>query len=111
MAKRKVQVTKARAQKALRELVAIINCSDTNDYATAFRDIVTALRGPDSDDWNVKMYTTAVIRRDIGLNETSRLIVAPLGVTLILEKNQYSNHFADHICRAVAGLQLLEVKK
>ncbi len=118
---RKLKVTKARARKALRELVEIFNLAgfaSREPNATAFRDIVTALRGPDNDITRVKEETTEVIRRDIGIsNKTSGLCVAlpgceiPLGyVHMSYYDDERPIHFVNHISRAVKGLHTLKVK-
>ncbi len=117
-----MKVTKARARKALKELVEIFNLAGRAHWepnATAFRDVVTALRGPDTGARWVKGVTTEVIRRDIGINgKTSGLCVAELGpivpsgyIDLSCCDDDRPLHFVSHISRAVKGLRTLEVKQ
>lgn len=121
---KKLKVTKARARKALKELVKIFNLAGKGSgyyepNATAFRNIVTALRGPDTDIIRVKEETTEVIRRDIGVSgKTSGLCVARPGIEIpigYINKSCYDDkrpkHFVDHISRAVKGLHTLKVKQ
>ena len=63
----KKELTKREAQQALKSLVKSLNKGGT--HAGLLWSILSALRGPDSEDFQVKSLTTARIRGAIGLSE------------------------------------------
>jgi len=79
------KVTKREARKVIKDLVNLLNNCIVNklDYnATAVRDIITFLRGPDNCDHLLKWNTTAKVRGLIGLTASSALDINSSNVEL-----------------------------
>lgn len=109
---KKKPVTAAHCRRVLKDVVGIINrASDGDGVAASFRDVVTALRGPDNELLWLKESTTAHIRHDIGIKPSSGLIIEK-GAIRIPEPDSYiSDHFVDHVVRARDGLAVLGLLK
>jgi len=112
----KMEVTKARARKALKELVEIINTINYNPVtpsarnASALREIVTSLRGPDNDAYEIKKQTTARIRGAIGLLSPSGLhisLIPPPAASDVITDGNWQMHHMSHYQRAWHGLKRL----
>jgi hypothetical protein len=105
----------------LQQVVEVMNqsCNGAPDshIAVAFRDVISGLRGPDQDDMNssLKHRTTAAIRDAIGLTVTSGLTCIPRDLDTVraemikaVRDSIESDHFANHIVRAVGGIHKLQ---
>ena len=116
-------ITIERVKAALKEVSEIINqagnvclAEEQQELACQFRDILSAIRGPDEDDsHSLKRQTTAKIRWAIGIREGSGLDVSlGFGVRPTAHWSMDFNnpggtcnsaHFADHIARAALSIE------
>lgn len=78
-------------------------------------DVLTALRGPDNADENLKCHTTTFIRvaalprtckTEDGASAANRWVLTRKGSRIELPKEQWGTHFGDHIFAAWTALGL-----
>jgi hypothetical protein len=105
---KKMKVTKKRALKAIAELVEIISVAAgfNEPNATAVRDIVSFLRGPDNEDAHIKSETTAKVRSVIGIEEMSGWVINPRPIDLSYTPLG-QHHHNTHWLTAKAALRTL----
>ena len=103
--------TKAEIKQVLAEVVEIINESMENSDAAEFRDLISALRGPDNRNFELKQRTTAVIRHAIGVTGESGLDVNYVDSFMVYDDllkqfgEQWQLHHRHHYLRALTGLR------
>ena len=116
MRTKKVQVVGTDMQKGKRlidELVKFLNEPDPypNFRArTAVWNVLTALRGPDSDNYVVKTRSTSALRGAIGLTGYGLTIAVVRKKPLVRSAGDVSNHFNLHYVNAVDALRALGYK-
>jgi len=110
-AKKTKVTTKGEVRKLLTQIVKISSRGNHDHYARALWHVLTALRGPDSNDEFLKRETTAKIRYAIGIR--LGFACGPIVVEGIpklprgLPTTPEDNHFQDHVAFAIEALEKL----
>ena len=102
------------AKQQLKEIVDFLNENKLNAEGRRLWDVLTALRGPDSNDGNLKRQTTARLRGAIGLQDNLTYFISNekpeyVNVEAAFKENPYfSFHFGEHFNSALAAVRLFQ---